>query len=96
MNNQNENETTDQLPPPSHETRITALEAGFAAQQSTLNEINAKLDLILEMQREMYVDLRGRFVAMNNEITILKNTVNQIQQDIQPDSFQNRLMRMGQ
>ncbi|MEP7336955.1 MAG: hypothetical protein ABI977_04370 [Acidobacteriota bacterium] len=96
MANHDENEATEQLPPPSHEERITAFETGFAAQQSILNEINAKLDLLIKMQQEMYVDLRGRFVTMNNEITVLKNTVNQIQQDIQPDSFQNRLMRMGQ
>lgn len=96
VTNHDEHETTDPLPLPAHEARIATLEAGFAAQQSTLNEINAKLDLLIKMQQEMYVDLRGRFVTMNNEITAMKNTVNQIQQDIQPDSFQNRLMRLGQ
>lgn len=103
MTNHGENETTDQLPPPSVDARLAVLETGQAALQSAVNEINAKLDVLTHLQREMikmqqdmYVDLRGRFVAMNNEITSLKNTVNQIQQDIQPDSFQNRLMRMGQ
>ncbi len=103
MTNYGENETTDQLPPPSVDARLAVLETGQAALQSAVNEINAKLDVLTHLQREMikmqqdmYVDLRGRFVAMNNEITSLKNTVNQIQQDIQPDSFQNRLMRMGQ
>jgi hypothetical protein len=96
MTNQDGPETTEPLPQPVHETRITALELGFAAQQHTLKEINAKLDLLIEMQREMYVDLRGRFVTLNSEVTALKSTVSQIQQDIQPDSFQNRLMRLGQ
>lgn len=96
MTNHSENETTDQLPPPSHEARITVLEAGFAAQQSTLNEINAKLDAVIKMQqdmlatqREMYVDLRGRLSTIERDIF-------QIKQDIQPDSFQNRLMRIDQ
>lgn len=96
MTGQNENETTEQFPPPSHETRITALEVGFAAMQATLNEMNGKLDLLIKMQQEMYVDLRSRFVDMNNTIAALASTVHQIQQDIQPDSFQNRLMRVGQ
>lgn len=89
MTNHGENETTDQLPPPSNETRIATLEANLAAQKSTLNEINGKLDVLIEMQREMYVDLRSRF-------TIIERDIFQIKQDIQPDSFQNRLMRAGQ
>jgi uncharacterized coiled-coil protein SlyX len=89
MNNHDENQTTDQLPPPSHEARISALEANFAAQRSTLNEINSKLDLLISIQREMYVDLRGRLSSIERDVF-------QIKQDIQPDSFQNRLMRIDQ
>lgn len=89
MTDHNENEMTEPLPQPSHEARITALEAGFAAQQATLNEINSKLDVLIKMQREMYVDLRGR-------LAIIESDIHQIKQDIQPDSLQNRLMRLGQ
>ena len=88
MTEQNENETTEQLPSPSPDARIATLEGGFAAQQIMLKEISSKLDILITMQRDMYVDLRGRIVT-------LSDTVNQIQKDIQPDSFQNRLMRMG-
>ena len=86
-----ENETTQQLPAPAPavEARLTGIEA-------TLNTMNAKLDVLTQLQREMlkmqqdmYVDLRGRIVTLSSE-------VHQIQLDIQPDSFQNRLMRMGQ
>ncbi|MBI1760809.1 MAG: hypothetical protein HYR56_05160 [Acidobacteria bacterium] len=91
-----ENETTQQHPPPSLEARLASLETGQAVLQTTVNEINAKLDVLtqlqremLKMQRDMYVDLRGRFALLENELR-------QIKQDIQPDSFQNRLMRMGQ
>jgi hypothetical protein len=66
------------------------------ALQSAVNEINAKLDVLtqlqremLKMQREMYVDLRGRLSAIERDLF-------QIKQDIQPDSFQNRLMRIDQ
>lgn len=95
MTNHAENETTDQLPPQSHEARITTLEASLAAQQNSLNEINGKLDMLIKMQQDMYVDLRGRFVAMDNTMVTMNNAIHQIQRDIQPDSFQNRLMSMG-
>ncbi|MGH9801557.1 MAG: hypothetical protein ACRD82_14430 [Blastocatellia bacterium] len=96
MTNHNENETTDQLPPPSVEARLASLETGQMALQATVNEINAKLDVLthlqremLKMQQDMYVDLRGRLSSIERDIY-------QIKQDIQPDSFQSRLMRMGQ
>jgi uncharacterized coiled-coil protein SlyX len=91
-----ENETTQQLPQSSLEERVAKLEAGQITLQVTLNEMNAKLDVLIQLQREMikmqqdmYVDLRGPIVALSGEVF-------QIQKDIQPDSFQNRLMRMGQ
>jgi BMFP domain-containing protein YqiC len=96
MSDQLANETTQHLPLPSLEARLGSLETGQAAIQATLNEVLVRLDVltqlqheILKMQREMYVDLRGRFTPLENELR-------QIKQDLQPDSFQNRLMRLGQ
>lgn len=96
MNNHDEDQITDQMPPPSVEARLAVLETGQVALQSAVNEINAKLDVLtqlqremLKMQREMYVDLRGRLSAIERDLF-------QIKQDIQPDSFQNRLMRIDQ
>ncbi len=100
MTDQTENETTEKLPPLPLEKRVATLEATL---QTALFEINSKLDALvkmqqemLNMQQEMYVDLRGRIVAMDNKLFTMSNTIHQIQLDIQPDSFQNRLMRMGQ
>ncbi len=89
MDNHDEKETTEPLPQSSHEARYTGIETTLADQQTMLKEINSKLDLLIKMQHDMYVDLRGRF-------TLLEGELRQIKQDIQPDSFQNRLMRMGQ
>ena len=93
MTNHNENETTEQLPQPSLESRVTTLETNF---QTAFSEINTKLDALIKMQQEMlkmqqdmYVDLRGRMSSIENDI-------HQIKLDIQPGSFQNRLMHMGQ
>jgi uncharacterized coiled-coil protein SlyX len=82
-----DNNTTEQIPQPSLEARVTALEANFSAQSRVLNDINDKLDTLIRMQQEMYVDLRGR-------LAVLTATVNQIQQDLQPDSFQNRILNI--
>lgn len=100
MTNQPENETTEQLPQPSYEARFTEIETALATQQVLLQEVISKLDLLIKMQQDMYVDLRGRMTSMESNIhqrlTSIEHNLHQVQQDIQPDSFQNRLMRMGQ
>jgi hypothetical protein len=89
MTDHSENETTKQLPVLTVEARLSGIEATLVAQNTLLAKMDAKLDTLLKMQQDMYVDLRGRFTPLENELR-------QIKQDIQPDSFQNRLMRMGQ
>ena len=93
MTEDNENQPTEKFLPLSLDTRVASLET---ITQTGFSELNVKLDLLiklqqemLKMQQDMYVDLRGRIVTLSSE-------VHQIQLDIQPDSFQNRLMRMGQ
>jgi ethanolamine utilization cobalamin adenosyltransferase len=84
-----ENEPTQQLPAPAIDVRLNSIEA-------TLTQMNTKLDVLTQLQREMlkmqqdmYVNLRGRIVSLSGEVL-------QIQKDMQPDSLQTRLMRMGQ
>lgn len=96
MSEQSDDQTTEPLPQPILETRVTALENNAAAQHAMLNQIDGKLDLLIKLQQDMYVDLRKRIADLNEPLSALATTVNQIQRDIQPDSFQNRLMRMGQ
>jgi uncharacterized coiled-coil protein SlyX len=106
-----ENEPTQQLPVPTVEARLTSLETGQATLQATLNEINSKLDILIKMQQDRYVDLRGRITSLDNNVhqrltsmdnnvhqrlTSIESNLHQIQQDMQPDSFPNRLMRAGQ
>ena len=90
-----ENEPTQQLPAPSVEARLTSIEATLAMQTALLNKLDAKMDMLIKMQQEMYVDLRKRIADLNDPLGTLTATVHQIQRDIQPDSFQNRLMRMS-
>ena len=96
MTDQLENEPTKQLPQLSQEARLTSIETTLTDQQVTLKEINSKLDTLIKMQQDMCVDLRGRFTLLESEVRLFGDEIRQIKHDIQPDSFQNRLMRIGQ
>ena len=100
MTENNENQPTEKFLPQSLDARVASLET---ITQTGFSELNTKVDLLIKlqqemikMQQEMYVDLRKRIADLNDPLGSLAATVNQIQRDIQPDSFQNRLMRMGQ
>lgn len=91
-----ENEPTQQLPQSALEMRLAAIEVTLTDVQSVLKALDSKMDILIKMQQDMYVDLRGRFTLLESEVRLFGDEIRQIKHDIQPDSFQNRLMRMGQ
>lgn len=58
MTDRSENEPTQHLPVPTVEARLTAIEATLIAQNALLTKMDAKLDTLLKMQKDRYVDLR--------------------------------------
>lgn len=67
-----ENETTRHLASLSQDRRLTAIETTLTDLQVTLKEVNSKLDMLIKMQQDMYVDLRGRFSLLKGELRQIK------------------------
>ncbi len=81
------NQSTDPLPQPSADQRLTRIESAIAELLAGQRQVLSELEIIKEDSRKRYVDLRERTEINNDKLSVLQRELNQIAKDIRNPIF---------
>lgn len=81
------NQSTDPLPQPSLDARLTGIESSIAELLLMQRRVLSELESIKEDSRKRYVDLRERVEINNDKLSVVQRELNQIAKDIRNPGF---------
>ncbi|MDQ3010006.1 MAG: hypothetical protein M3X11_04810 [Acidobacteriota bacterium] len=87
MPNNISTESTDPLPQPSIDQRLTRIESAIAELLTGQRRVLSELEIIKEDAKKRYVDLRERTEINSDKLSVVQRELNQIAKDIRNPAF---------